>query len=245
MASRCVAFVRAMLLGLYLVCFLGACATRDNQMIPEDKFSLKEHAVIIGKISHQVKGLFGDSEENVYLDVVNLGENVSFSDNATKDYCERVDLSKNAGVFGLGGNTFAYNVRPGMHVISTNNIVIGDKTYYVATPAKRNALLGVITAAFDSDFYKNPNEYVRSLNPTLVPGILGYIKVKAGDIIYFGDVSVVELPNGFVFVIRNNIDAARKYLQDAGKQFGKDLVFVPWTGPRFIPVPIGTPTKTQ
>ena len=103
------------------------------------------------------------------------------------------------------GSLKVYHVRPGRYVVLPRYITLGDDSYFVSAP-------GFLSG--------QSKEY------------LGEIKVEAGDVLYFGDITVID-KGGFVFVAKNNFDEAFTYMKKEYPDCAVKLKFKAFTGRHF------------
>ncbi len=229
--------LRSIFLTLILAMVLLGCNSASKSVTPAietvAEIPIEEQAVVVGRFFHVYEGWFNDEEQDAGFMVHGTHPSKELETKAvnTKDVVEEKGKHSFQRMY---GGLKTYYLKPGKYSILAYNILLGDTRYDMMAPAKENTLLGIF-GMFDTDFWADPQQYMRDHNKTYSKIRFGEMTVRAGEVIYFGDVQVHQISGKLIFKSANKLNEARDHLTKTNPELKDKLQFKPWQGLFFIP----------
>jgi hypothetical protein len=212
---------------------MSGCASTGKEAAPF-VYSPTEYAILIGKISYLDDGWFTDEVADGGL----LIRRLPLQDGQEPEVeVEDITVNKNGyRQTRLWGGLSTYYLKPGKYIVLPYSIRFGNQYASLVRPPKENALIGVLTCPFSADFWTNPHQWLVDHNQTYANVILGQLTIRAGEVVYFGDVMMGENTSSLhPFITSNKMDAARDHLKKSHPELAGELQFRPWSGSYFLP----------
>lgn len=200
-----------------LVLLAAAFGCSRHQAIPQ-QYIPESHALLIGKADCITPGWLDDSRRNVKLEVYKLEK-----DN-TRKYMTQISSRYSA-----------IPLEPGIYCINKSRIEIQygllyDDAYFTTSNDTKYSLL------FEPNAW-NDNEIDRTLGVQIAaPNCFGVIKVEAGDIIYYGDITLdlATTKDNVMFTISRAPERAVTALNNKYSLSTDTIRNGEWTGGTFL-----------
>lgn len=194
------------------VCLAYGCGPRRLQ------YEQNAHALLVGKVDCVTSGWFSDSRRKarIYVHKLRPDGNCSVAGRITSDYTA---LALEPGVYGLGK---AYlEIEAGLTYAD----------YRVPFSGKSNFL-----PLFQDEFWRLTEVEQALKLGSLAPGLFGVLKVGAGEVIYYGDMTLdaVTTRDRLMFVVTRSEPSARLALDEAHPGQAQSMKNKDWVGASFL-----------
>ena len=200
---------------LFFAALLGGCAPRPNAPAV---YNAKGHALLLGRADCIIPGWFDDSKTGVRLRLYRLNRDgtKTFMANITGEYTA---IPVESGIYGIDKDLFDY--KPGLIYKTVGYSYKGTPNY---------------TTLFLEDIWNKPFWEQVPLALAAAPDCFGVMRVEAGEVIYFGDLTLdmVTTRNTPMFVVARNKSMAAQALRQ--KHPGKEGLIIEkeWIGQAFF-----------